>query len=157
MKNELESSEYQQLKKSVYFGWGQFIATLTLTPIWAVAQSGWRLDYFLPGVIVGLMISGLILSIKYSMMKPVFGAAMGGLKIMGIAYVLEKIFMKQKNQGGALLGAFVGAMLVITGLMFINSIKSIGMLLKETKLYREIEADPNRLEMYIQEELNTAS
>ena len=120
-------SDLQKLKMSVSFGWIVAVGLLLIAPtISALNGSHFGSEFF-----YGLLFTGFILSIRYSMMKPILRAAGGGAKAIGIVYILESLFSRRSG-GSATLGAFVGAMLVILLLLIKNAVISIYLLIRET-------------------------
>jgi hypothetical protein len=112
----------------VIFGWGITILFLVIVPLYDVINGG---DYG-SSILYSLLMTGFILSIRYSMMKPFFKAVSGDAKVVGIVYIFESLFVRKNQQGSATLGAFVGAMLVLIFLLLKNAVVGLIYLIRET-------------------------
>ena len=121
-------TSYQKLKYSVVFGWSIIIFFLIIIP-YISEKGGTSADSV---YLTCVVITAILLSLRYSLLKPVLKATIGGAKVVGIAYILESIFARREQHGSATLGAFVGAMLVILFFLFKNAIIATYYLIRET-------------------------
>jgi hypothetical protein len=126
MSKFIKLTDLQKLRLSVYFGWVIVGLTMVISPIITAINGGdYQSDLF-----IGILFTGFILSIRYSMLRPVLRAAGGGAKVVGIAFILEYFFSRKAS--GAVMGAFIGTMLVLIFLLLKNAAISIVLLSKET-------------------------
>jgi hypothetical protein len=131
-------SEEERLKRSIIYGWSLVIfggiipllvlSTVTYEGIVMIAAWMW-------------MIGCTLFAFRYTSAKPILGAASEGIKVMGIAYIIDLILSRRNGGGGALLGAFVGVMFILMLIFTKNLVVGLYYLSKET--YRYIQFKKN--------------
>ena len=84
---------------------------------------------------VSIILAAILLSIRYSLMKPILHASAVGAGIVGIGALLD--YLLHNREGSFGFGALVGVLIGLALLLMKNLIVSIWYLLKETfTLYR---------------------
>lgn len=124
--------EEEKLKRSIIYGWSlvglggilPFLIFLVFTNEGILMVGTWM---WLIGV--------TLFAFRYSSAKPILGAAAGGIKVMGFAYIIDLFLSRRNGGGGALLGAFVGVMFVLIVIFTKNLIVGLYFLSMETYRY----------------------
>ena len=131
-------SEEERLRRSIIFGWSlivfggiiPFLVFLTISNEGILVVASWMW-------IIGIT----LFAFRYTSSKPILGAASKGIKVMGLAYIIDLFLSRRNGGGGALLGAFVGVMFVLMIIFTKNIIVGLYYLSKET--YRYIQFKKN--------------
>lgn len=82
--------------------------------------------------VLGLFVGGILLSIRYSMIKPFLKASASGAGIVGGASILDMLFSNRENQGNLTMGVLIGVIFGLVLILIKNTIISLYYLALET-------------------------
>ncbi|MGG0658083.1 hypothetical protein [Rummeliibacillus pycnus] len=121
------STEEEKLKASLIYGWG-----LAFIGIVSVIIADLLPNVSTPFTWIVIITLGLFI-MRYTSVKPILGAAAGGITVVAIGAMLENLFNRRDN--ALSMGALFGVIIVLFGMIVKNLIVSWFYLIRETIRY----------------------
>lgn len=118
----------RMLKYSLVYGWS-VVLLLVLIP------------YLIKSNVTGItvLLAAILLSIRYSLMKPVLRTGAYGAGIVGVASILDYLFDNENSEYG--FGALLGVLFMLVFFLLKNLVVSIWYLLRETVTFIQLRMD----------------